>query len=739
MRVFVIECFRIGGLFKAIMAMPVRGDAFGMEHLPHTPVALVDQGGQFHGWTPAFAAACAHSYEDLKASRIFDIWPELDPGRWSDLWTALRGGASYLVVQVAPQAAASTGGETIELEFGRFVSEGVPLLKVEVRRATAWRLHLMQQELLQAMAYGTPLKSSMETLCRRVEALAPSVVCSILSIDRLNRLRHLASPSLPAHYSAAVDGLPIGPKAGSCGTAAFRGEPVEVTDIATDPLWDDYRHLALDLGLRACWSSPIKAPNGRVVGAFAFYYPRPRGPTLLERQIVDACLHVCMIALENEETRERAYEQAFIDPLTRLPNRARFQQRVSETLAIMAETGQRVVIQHVGIERFQELNELLGYAAGDALLKQVANRLNSVVKDHDAVARISGDEFAIIQVGALGDEDIARRARDIIDLIADPFDVNGHAVRLDASVGIAIGPDDAAGSDALAENAALAMRRAKELGRGTYVFYEKELNERMQRRRCAEADLRAAVAKEDFELHFQPIFDLGSGAVIAAEALLRWHHPERGPVSPSEFIPLAEKCGLIEKVGAFAIRNACLAAAQWPENISVAVNLSPLQFDSPGLVSTVTSALEESGLSPSRLELEITESVLLRDSAVNSALLDELSDRGVSIALDDFGAGYSSLRYLNRFSFDRIKIDHSFIRDIIRNEGSLKIVRAIVMLAHSLGLKVTAEGVETDEQLAMVRSEGCDAVQGFLTGAPEPLASFVSRVRRSKGTRVTAA
>jgi EAL domain-containing protein (putative c-di-GMP-specific phosphodiesterase class I) len=261
----------------------------------------------------------------------------------------------------------------------------------------------------------------------------------------------------------------------------------------------------------------------------------------------------------------------------------------------------------------------------------------------------------------------------------------------------------------------------------------------MQRRRRAEADLRSAISQHQFELYFQPIFDLRSGAVVAAEALLRWNHPERGMVQPSEFIPLAEQCGLIEQLGASVIRNACLAAAKWPADISISVNLSPVQFDGPGLIASVTGALEESGLDPSRLELEITESVLLRDSALNNALLDELSERGVAIALDDFGAGYSSLSYLNRFSFDRIKIDHSFIRDIVCNEGSLKIVRAIVMLAHSLGLKVTAEGVETEEQLAMVRGEGCDAVQGFYTGAPEPLASFQDRLKRSSGMRVTAA
>jgi EAL domain-containing protein (putative c-di-GMP-specific phosphodiesterase class I) len=312
-------------------------------------------------------------------------------------------------------------------------------------------------------------------------------------------------------------------------------------------------------------------------------------------------------------------------------------------------------------------------------------------------------------------------------------------LELGASIGIALGPDDDNSADELIRDAALAMRRVKELGRGAYFFYEKELNARMQARRRAEADLREALANKQFELYFQPVFDSQCFDIKAAEALLRWHHPERGMVAPAEFIPLAEECGLIDQLGAWAIREACLAAAKWPRHIAVAVNLSSVQFEKPGLVRTVSAALAESGLDPARLELEITESVLLRDSAANIAVLDELSGLGVSIALDDFGTGYSSLSYLHRFSFDRIKIDHSFIRDITHNGGSLKIVRAIVMLAHSLGLLVTAEGVETDEQLAAVRGEGRDAVQGYYTGAPAPAAAFIERVGSSREPCISAA
>jgi diguanylate cyclase (GGDEF)-like protein len=707
--------------------MPAREDAAEIEHAPHAPIALFDEEGRLCSWSPTFADHHAHSSIEFRDRRVGDMWPEFDSVRWPQIWRKAQADGTSTIVQVRSRVAPDEMGEFVELEIGRFISQGTPLAKIEVYRSAARRLHLLQQDILQSMANGVPLANIMETLCRRVETLVPTVICSVLAVTPEQQLRHIASPSLPAEYCRALDGTLIGPRVGSCGTAAFHGEAVEVIDIATDPLWADYKHLPLPLGLRACWSSPIKSSDGRVLGTFGFYFPRSRGPTPLERQIVATCLHLCRIALEHEETRSRAYEHAFTDALTHLPNRARFQQRVRETLAIVAETGQRIAVQYIGLDRFQAVNELLGYANGDELLKVVAARLLGVVKNHDAVARIGGDEFALISVGDFSDESIARSALRIIDLIGEPFFASGQRLELGASVGISIG-SEASNADGLIQEAALAMRRVKEIGRGTYFFYEKELNARMQARRRAEADLREALARGQLELYFQPVLALETMTVSGAEALLRWHHPERGMVSPAEFIPLAEQCGLIEQIGAWVIDCACAVAATWPNGLVVAVNLSPLQFDNPDLVRTVADALERSGLDPARLELEVTESVLLRDNAVNVAVLDALSDLGVSIALDDFGTGYSSLSYLHRFSFDRVKIDHSFIRDIARNEGSLKIVRAIVMLAHSLGLEVTAEGIENEEQLAAVRGEGCDCVQGYFTGVPMPLAEFTQQV-----------
>ena len=656
---------------------------------------------------------------------ISDFLPEMDAGRWAEIWRNVQSDRAEHFRFGTPTTAREPV-HPIEVEICQFVWRGETFAKVEVLRAdvATAQLRRLQQEILEAMASGVALPEIMNLLCQRAEALAPTAVCSVLSVDQEGRLQHLASPSLPEHYSRAIDGVSIGPKAGSCGTAAYRGEPVEVTDIASDPLWEDYKGLALPLGLRACWSSPIKSGSGRVLGAFAFYFPTPRGPSLLERQIVATCLHICAVALEYEETRSRVYDLAFRDTLTNLANRARFQQRVSEALRLIGETRQRLAIHYIGLDQFKSVNEGLGHAAGDALLQAIAARLHGAANDPDSIARIGGDEFALVQIGDLKAQDMADRASQVMELIGRPYEIEGRPVVVEASVGIALAPEDGMTADELMKNAALALRRGKELGRGAYFFYEKALNARMQARRRLEAGLREAIAAGELELHFQPIIELENREVIRAEALLRWCHGGRGVIPPTEFIPVAEDTGLIVPLGAWAIEQACLAAASWPERVSVAVNLSPVQFDKPGLVEAVASALAASGLNASRLELEITELVLLQDNAKNLAVLDRLSDLGVSIALDDFGTGYSSLSYLQRFGFDRIKIDHSFIKSINRNAGSLKIVRSIVMLAHSLGLMVTAEGVETDEQFAAVRGEGCDDVQGYYIGTPQPLETF---------------
>jgi diguanylate cyclase (GGDEF)-like protein len=692
------------------------------EHELNSCVALVDRYGVLHGWTPAFASGRAPSDDALAKHTIGEFLPALDAERWAEIWERIEADGVMRICFELPGS-----GDRLfplsEVEICKLVGSGPRLAKVELQQAQNGQvpLRLLQQEMLEAMASGIPLADIMELLCRRAEAFAQTAICSVLTVDDNGRLRHLASPSLPRHYSQAIDGLSIGPRTGSCGTAAFRGEPVEVTDIAADPLWADFKSLVLPLGLRACWSSPIKSANGKVLGAFAFYFPTPRGPSLVEREIVKMCIHLCAIALEHEQTRIRIHELAFFDSLTRLANRMRFEQRIEELLSVIEKTQNRLAIHYIRLDQFRSINDALGHAVGDTLLKSVAARLQKIPSGGEMVARISADEFALLQLGALKPQGIAGRARAIIEAIERPYELGEHQIVLDAKIGIAFAPTDGTTASELMKAAALALRQGEGQRGGAYYFYEKELNDRMQERRSLETGLRTAVLTGEFELYYQPIVSLGSTRIVRAEALLRWRRKDGTLVPPSDFIPIAEDLGLINPLGTWALEQACLAAVDWPDTVGVAVNLSPVQFERPGLANVVAQALAKSGLPAHRLQLEVTESVLLHDNAVNVAVLDQLSDLGVSIALDDFGTGYSSLSYLQKFAFDKIKIDRSFIKSIGHDAGSLQIVRSIVTLAHSLGLSVTAEGVETEQQFMTVRGEGCDEAQGHFVGHPQPL------------------
>jgi predicted signal transduction protein with EAL and GGDEF domain len=357
----------------------------------------------------------------------------------------------------------------------------------------------------------------------------------------------------------------------------------------------------------------------------------------------------------------------------------------------------------------------------------VADRLRSLVRDTDVVARMGGDEFAIVQKVVAGPSDATSLAHRMVDLVGRPYDIDGNEVIIGASIGIAMGPADGQCPETLIRNADLSLYQAKGSGRGAFCFFEPEMEARMQTRHELEMDLRNALATGEFELHYQPMVGLNSDDIRGFEALIRWHHPKRGLISPGTFLPLAEDTGLIIAIGEWTIREACATAAKWPGNVRVAVNLSPAQFRSSGLPSLVIGSLAASGLAPERLELEINEMALWNDMHAALDILHRLRALGVRIAMDDFGTGYSSLNYLQSFPFDRIKIDRSFVKDIAGSVGSLKVVRAVATLAQGLGMETTVEGIEDAEQLAAVKSEGCTEMQGFLFSRALP-ASEVDRI-----------
>lgn len=420
---------------------------------------------------------------------------------------------------------------------------------------------------------------------------------------------------------------------------------------------------------------------------------------------------------ERLRAEEKIRHLAHFDALTDLPNRVSFYEQM-ETVLRYQRRSKSVAVLSLDLDRFKVVNDSLGHPVGDLLLRKVAERMRSCIRGEDIIGRLGGDEFAIVQVSSENPADVTALARRLIEVIATTYDLDGHQVVVGVSVGVAIFPTDGDQPDALMKNADLALYRAKADGGGTYRFFELEMDARVQARRALELDLRKAVVNGEFDVCYQPVIDVKTGQICSCESLIRWNHPERRMIPPNEFIPVAEGIGLIVPIGEWMLRQSCAEAARWPEHVAIAVNLSPAQFKNGKLVQTVISALAASGLAANRLELEITERVLLQETDDTVAILNQLHDLGVRITMDDFGTGYSSLSYLRRFPFDKIKIDQSFIHDLPTREDSVAIIRAVVGLSSSLGIRTTAEGVETKEQLARLTSEGCDEVQGFFFSPP---------------------
>ena len=418
------------------------------------------------------------------------------------------------------------------------------------------------------------------------------------------------------------------------------------------------------------------------------------------------------------------------DALTDLANRVLLNERLEQALGRI-HLEEMVAVHHLDLDQFKAVNDTFGHPAGDKLLKIVADRLRGLVRETDTIARMGGDEFVVVQAPIADPAESTSLAQRIIALMSEPFDLDGHQAVIGASIGIAVGPSDGLKPDELLRNADLALYRAKGDGRGTFRFFETAMDLQMQTRRIMERDLRKALSSGQFELYYQPVVNLASGDISGFEALIRWNHPEQGVIPPASFIPLAEETGLIVPVGEWVIRQACATAAQWPGDLSIAVNISAAQFRNPGLLQVIVGALATSGLDPTRLEIEITETVLLQNRETTLAVLRQLRELGIRIAMDDFGTGYSSLTYLQCFPFDKIKIDRSFVKDITENTGSLNIVRAVAALAKGMGMTATAEGVETSEQLDRITSEGCTEMQGFLFSRPVP-ASEIERLFLSR-------
>lgn len=582
------------------------------------------------------------------------------------------------------------------------------------------QIQRLQRDVLEAIAQDRPIKEVMDLICRRVEAIAPDVVCSILAVDDALCLHPLAAPGLPPHFGAAIDGLKAGPRAGSCGTAAFRNAEVIVEDIEADPLWEDFKGLPLPLGLLACWSSPIMLRNGRVGGTFAFYYRQKRGPSVWHEHIVRACVNLCVVALERDEASARIARLAYYDSLTGLPNRAKLREQM-EAIFDHAASPEPAALIFIDIDHFKDVNDTLGHSVGDSFLKEIASRITAAVWDIDIVCRHGGDEFVIVLVGA----DAPRAqvvAEGLLHKIGQPVRVEGVTLPASASIGISLCPANGTDSATLMRNADTAMYRAKSEGRSTFRFYAAEMNRAAQDRLLLGALLRDAVAQRQIRLAYQPQIDTATGEVAGVEALARWTHPALGPVPPGRFIPLAEDTGLIEEIGEYCLNEACAQLRRWDEAgfevPHVAVNVSAIQFRNPDFAAMVGKTITANGLTANRLTVEMTESVMMDPIAVANA--KQLRDMGVTVSMDDFGTGYSSLSHLAKLPVSELKIDRSFMADLENNEAVQALVTAVIRIGETLKLKVVAEGVESVAQRRFLEALGCDVLQGYLFGEAMP-------------------
>jgi diguanylate cyclase (GGDEF)-like protein/PAS domain S-box-containing protein len=575
---------------------------------------------------------------------------------------------------------------------------------------------------LEMAVCNEPLEMQLNRIVVLLEDVIPGSRGTIMFVEGSVLVRGAADPRMPADYLAAIDRVPIGPRAGSCGTAVYERTPVFCVDIATDPRWERYRETALAAGLRGCWSMPLFGTQGDVIGAFALYTDRATGPTADELQFFEQTVRFASLVVERHRVRERLERLVLYDALTELPNRKLFEIRFAAAAARARAVGDVIAVGVLDIDRFKAVNDAYGHHVGDELLHSVAARLSTSLRDGDCVARMAGDEFLVMFPDLANQSDGAAAVGRLLAKFDPPFAAAGREIFVRPSLGLAFFPDTSHELLELLVAADKAMYAAKLRGGGIERATGAVTGSAIKKLGF-ENDLRHALERHEFELHYQVMFDLNDGRPVGTEALLRWHHSKFGTIPPGDFIPLAEANGTIVPIGNWVIDEASRIARGWQDegrNAFVTVNVSALQFDEPGLLSTVVDALERHGLEPHRLHLELTESLIMRNPVASAAMLLQLRALGVRIVIDDFGTGYSSLAYLQQFAFDTLKIDRAFVHGIgdVDAGRSAQILSAVVALGTELGVTTIAEGVEEAAQYASVKACGCTIVQGFLCARP---------------------
>jgi len=588
---------------------------------------------------------------------------------------------------------------------------------------THTKMHqVMHEKVLNAMVRDASMTDLMILLCREVEHIAPEIVTSIVAIDADGRLRPLAAPSLPAQLFDRLVGTDIGPGAGACGATAWNGRPLLVEDIATHPVSEAYRDLLLPQGLRCSWTHPIKSSVGRVMGTVTFYYREPREPDDLHKRLIGSCLHLCTLAMEREQTNERVHQLAFYDTLTGLPNRMMFSAKAEQALANAGRMNAPAAVFFIDLDRFKLINDAQGHTAGDGLLRDIALRIDKEVHELHIIGRQAGDEFVVV-VPHCSAEQAGSLAERLLGEISAPTNVGMMTLHPSASIGVSMYPDDGHDIELLVRHADMAMYRAKREGGGTFRFFSSDMNKVAQERVSLETALRDAIRLEQLRLEYQPQVS-GSApiGIYGVEALLRWQHPELGTIPPGRFIPVAEESGLIGDLSLWVLREACAQMADWRKRgvqvPRISVNVSAINFRERTLAGLIGITLSEHGLTPDDLTLEITESVMLDPDPDVLGNIEAIYAMGVRLSLDDFGTGYSSLSHLHRLPIHELKLDQSFVRDIETSAIARTLTTSVLRIGDSLGMRVVAEGVETQIQHEFLASQGCPTLQGYLFSRP---------------------
>ncbi len=600
-----------------------------------------------------------------------------------------------------------------------------------------------QASILEMIATAVPIEETLSEICRMLERRLPQARCTVLLADPdLRVLRYGAAPSFPQSFLDATGDLPISEESTMCGAAATLGTTVVVADVLDHPVYAKFADLARANHIRGCWSTPIRDASGaRVLGTFAAYLVEPRAPGPTEVAAVESVAALAAIAIERHDVQSRLADLAHHDSLTGLPNRNLFGELLEHALRRARRSESAVAVLFLDLDRFKIVNDSRGHDVGDELLEAVAGRLEVVLRPGDVVARFGGDEFTVLcedlEPHTAGEQAISVADR-LIGALRESFTIEGDELFVGVSIGIAVGITGLEPPDALLRDADAAMYLAKDRGRGRCEVFDEGMREQARERSDVENALHRAVAREEFRLFFQPVIELATGRCIGVEALARWQHPERGLLGPRDFLRSAEETGLVVPIGEQVLDGACRKAVEWlavlpsPDRFQVSVNLSSRQLLHVDLPDLVGEVLLRTELPPGALCIEITEGAVLDEPEEGLLAVKALKALGVRVSVDDFGTGYSALGYLRDFPIDEVKIDRSFIARLGSEPEESAIVAAVVSLGHGLGVTVTGEGVETAEQVDLLRTLGVDAAQGFFFAPPQPAIDLTARLRNAR-------